>query len=466
MRETWTTGLLVLKVDGVQSARVLFERYRLGNDVNSRCMSWSVGKSILSALFGVACSEGLIGDINVKTVTDYLPQLQGTAYEGVRLNDILQMSSGIKFGEEYSSPFSDINRMGYSLAFGWSIESFIKSLKKRDHEPGTYNNYVSMDSQVLGLVLAQVVRARGYTLSSYLEEKIWSKAGFQANATWWLDNDKDQMELAIGTLGITTRDYARFGWLFLNGGLSPATGDRLIAEEWVRASTTADAPHLHPGPNANAGKDCQFCGYGYQWWLPPGDDAPSGPCEAAGDYMVFVHVHVEMKLQHLIYRSVLYSRVYCKVMYRCCYLFTHAHTRECSHTRQLGFTTSSSTCRPETGLSLSRIQVTRARAHPHPHILHTHTRAHPIPPDYFQIDLLQRLEYTCLPIHSSTCMYLQSFVRACAHLHAEFDGFQKQISEPQLRPKRRRRFGGRRKDYHGVACYRSVRETSLTVKHL
>jgi len=150
----------------------------------------------------------------------------------VRLKDI-------KFGEEYSSPFSDINRMGYSLAFGWSIESFIKSLKKRDHEPGTYNNYVSMDSQVLGLVLAQVVRARGYTLSSYLEEKIWSKAGFQANATWWLDNDKDQMELAIGTLGITTRDYARFGWLFLNGGLSPATGDRLIAEEWVRASTTA-----------------------------------------------------------------------------------------------------------------------------------------------------------------------------------------------------------------------------------
>jgi len=232
MRETWKTGLLVLKVDGVQSARVLFERYRLGNDVNSRCMSWSVGKSILSTLFGVACSEGLIGDINVKTVTDYLPQLQGTAYEGVRLKDI-------KFGEEYSSPFSDINRMGYSLAFGWSIESFIKSLKKRDHEPGTYNNYVSMDSQVLGLVLAQVVRARGYTLSSYLEEKIWSKAGFQANATWWLDNDKDQMELAIGTLGITTRDYARFGWLFLNGGLSPATGDRLIAEEWVRASTTA-----------------------------------------------------------------------------------------------------------------------------------------------------------------------------------------------------------------------------------
>jgi len=139
-------------------------------------------------------------------------------------------------------------------------------------------------------------------------------------------------------------------------------------------------------------------------------------------------------------------------------LHTRTHAR--THTRQLGFTTSSSTCRPETGLSLSRIQVTRARAHPHPHILHTHTCTHPIPPDYFQIDLLQRLEYTCLPIHSSTCMHLQSFVRACAHLHAEFDGFQKQSANPNYGQSEESDLEGEEK------TIMALRAIARSVKHL
>jgi CubicO group peptidase (beta-lactamase class C family) len=139
-----------------------------------------------------------------------------------------------------------------------------------------------MDAQVLGLVLTYALRKRGNTLSSYLEEKIWSKGGFQADATWWLDNDKNQMEMAIGTLGITTRDYARFGWLYLNGGLSPFNGERLIPEKWIHDSTHADRPHLQPGPNAHAGVDSQYFGYGFQWWLCPRDE---DPCQAAGDYM-------------------------------------------------------------------------------------------------------------------------------------------------------------------------------------
>ena len=282
LRESWTTGLLVLKVNDVQHAQVLLEHYSLGNDQDSRAMSWSVGKSVVSALFGVACAEGVIGDISRQTVTDFVPQLKGTAYDGVVLKDVLQMSSGLHFDEAYSNPVSDINRMGYYLACGWSIEQFLQGLKKRDHEPGTFNNYVSMDTQVLGLVLTYALRTRGQTLSSYLEEKIWSKGGFQADATWWLDNDTDQMEMAIGTLGITTRDYARFGWLYLNGGLSPFNGERLIPEKWILDSTHADRPHLQPGPNAHAGVDCQYFGYGFQWWLCPRDE---DPCQAAGDYM-------------------------------------------------------------------------------------------------------------------------------------------------------------------------------------
>jgi len=282
LEETWTTGLLVLKVNDIQRAQVLLERYHLGNDQDSRAMSWSVGKSVVSALFGVACAEGVIGDIGIQTVTDHVPQLKGTAYDGVLLKHVLQMSSGLHFDEAYSDPASDINMMGYYLACGWSIEQFVRRLKKRDHEPGTFHHYVSMDAQVLGLVLTAALRTRGHTLSSYLEAKIWSKGGFQADATWWLDNDATQMELAIGSLGITTRDSARFGWLYLNGGLSPSSGERLIPEQWIHDSTHADGPHLQPGPNTRAGADSQYFGYGFQWWLCPCDD---DPIQAAGDYM-------------------------------------------------------------------------------------------------------------------------------------------------------------------------------------
>ncbi len=144
--ETWTTGLIVLKGD-----TVAFEEYYRGNDRDSKAISWSVAKSFVSALIGIAVEEGYIKDIE-DPVTAYVPQLTGTGYDNVAIKDVLEMSSGVRFDETYADFFSDINRMGRVIALNKSLDSFVASLEN-EREPGTFNHYVSMDTQVLGMVL-------------------------------------------------------------------------------------------------------------------------------------------------------------------------------------------------------------------------------------------------------------------------------------------------------------------------
>jgi len=141
-------------------------------------ISWSVGKSFVSALVGIAIEEGYIESIQIP-VSDYVPELKGTGYDGVSLKDVLQMSSGVRFNEDYDDFFSDIKRMGRVIAMGDSINEFAASLE-REREPGTFNHYVSMDTQVIGMVLKATT---GKDLSLYLEEKIWKKIGMQSEET-------------------------------------------------------------------------------------------------------------------------------------------------------------------------------------------------------------------------------------------------------------------------------------------
>lgn len=272
LQDRWTTGLVVIKIDSVTKARILHESYGHGNDIQSRCVSWSMCKSFISAMVGIAVDKGVIGDIVEKTVTDYVPELKRTGYDGVTLKNLLQMSSGVAFNENYFNPFSDINVMGYTLALGWSMDSFVATLK-RERDQGIFNHYVSIDTQVLAMVLT---RAANTSLSDFAEEHLWSKVGFEYSATWVRDNKVNQMELGFGILGVTTRDYARFGWLYHNRGLSPATGDRVLSENWVMASLHPDAPHLMPGEQ-NLLSDYPTFGYGYQWWLCPQEHNPSLP---------------------------------------------------------------------------------------------------------------------------------------------------------------------------------------------
>ena len=183
--ETDTSGLLVL-VDG----EIVHERYALTGGPDVHWISWSVAKSFVSALVGIALDEGHIGSIE-EPITDYVPELAGSAYDGVAIRDILQMSSGASWDEDYGAVDSDITRFGFNIAIGGSMDDFTATLT-RDREPGTYNRYNSIDTQALGMLL---VRATGRSLSSYLEEKIWQPLRMENDAYWLLDDPG--MELAL-----------------------------------------------------------------------------------------------------------------------------------------------------------------------------------------------------------------------------------------------------------------------------
>jgi CubicO group peptidase (beta-lactamase class C family) len=271
LADSGTTGLLVLK-DGVIKA----EQYYLGNAADKQHISFSVAKSFISALLGIAIEDGLISSIE-QPITDYVPELKGSGYDGVRIKDILQMSSGVKFNEDYGDFNSDINRFSRATAFGTSLDEFSASLV-REKEPGTYNHYVSIDTQVLGMLLTRVT---GKPLSDYLQDKIWQPLGMEYQA-FWLEDDEG-MELALGGLNVSLRDYAKLGWLYLNKG---KWGDaQIVPEQWVIDSITPDAPHVMPGKN-NPASSSSF-GYGYQWWIPLGADDEFA---AQGIYHQFIYV--------------------------------------------------------------------------------------------------------------------------------------------------------------------------------
>ena len=264
-----TTGLLVLKDD-----RLVYETYWLGNDATTQTISWSVVKSVVSALMGIALHEGAIRSVE-DPVTQYVPGLAGSGYDGVRIKDVLQMSSGVRWNEDYSDPQADINVFGRVFRRGESLDAFAARCV-RGREPGTYNLYNSTDTHVIGMVLRH---ATGRSLSDYLKEKLWDPIGAEADAFWIVD-DKGA-EMAGGGLNAVLRDYARLGLLYQNGGA--LNGTQIVPESWVKASVTPDAPHLMPGPRPSA---LLPSGYGYQWWVP--DD--SGVFAAIGIYNQYVYV--------------------------------------------------------------------------------------------------------------------------------------------------------------------------------
>ena len=192
------------------------------------------------------------------------------------IKHVLQMSSGVGFNEDYGDPFSDINRMGPTMALG-SLLDFAATLE-RARPPGTLQHYVSVDTQVLGTIL---VRATGQDLTAYASEKIWQPLGMEFDAVWLLDGTG--MEWAFGGLNVSLRDFARFGWLYLNGG--SRNGRQIVPEAWVHASITPDAPHLMPGDDR--------MGYGYQWWIPAGSD---GDFMALGVYGQNIYVDPKSEL--------------------------------------------------------------------------------------------------------------------------------------------------------------------------
>jgi len=272
---TDTTGLLILKDDAV-----VFEQYWRGNTAATQWIAWSVSKSFTSALVGIAVHDGLIKSVE-DPITRYVPELKGSAYDGVRIKDALQMSSGARWNEDYSDFHSDINRFGRAFALGGSLDEFAGTLT-REFAPGAFNRYNTMDSQVLGMVLR---RTTGKSESEYVQEKLWSPLGMESDA-YWITDDQG-VEFAAGGLIATLRDLAKLGRLYLNEGRW--NGTQIVPAEWVHGSVTPDAPHLMPGKRASA--DSAW-GYGYQWWVPDS----SGAYSAVGIYNQFVYVNPALHL--------------------------------------------------------------------------------------------------------------------------------------------------------------------------
>jgi len=268
---TDTSALLIL--DG---GKVRFEEYYLtgGRDVN--WLSMSVSKSFISALIGIALHEGDIETLDAP-ITQYVPELKGSAYDGVAIVDVLEMSSGAAWNEDYADSESDIMRMGKIMGLGGSLDEFTATLKP-ERAPGTFNQYNSADTQALGMLLS---RATGKSITDYMQEKLWEPLGMESNAYWMVDDH--QVEMAFGGLNATARDYAKIGELFRNKG--NWQGIEIVDPEWVAASTHATKAHLLPGDNPASDYPM---GYGYQWWLMDGEE---GEFSAIGVYNQFIYVN-------------------------------------------------------------------------------------------------------------------------------------------------------------------------------
>ena len=217
------TALLVLK-DG----KIAYEDYEMGNTQSTRWMSMSMVKTITSSLAGAAIRQGYIHGID-DPVTRYVAKLKGSAYDGVSIRYLLEMASGVKWDETYTNPASDRRRM-LAAQIDQRPGAIMDLMAKlpRSGAPGTIWNYSTGETFVAGAVVRAAV---GRPLAQYLSERIWTKAGMEADATWWLESP-DGLEIGGSGLSATLRDYGRFGLFLMNDGV--ARGERILPEGWVR----------------------------------------------------------------------------------------------------------------------------------------------------------------------------------------------------------------------------------------
>jgi CubicO group peptidase (beta-lactamase class C family) len=263
-------ALIVLK-----NGRVGFEHYEAGYDAATRWMSMSMAKSISSALVGAAIQDGLIGSIK-DPIDRYVPQLAGTGYEGVSIQHILQMSSGVRWDDTHTDPASERRQMlelQISQQPG-AILDYIATLP-RVAEPGAMWNYSTGETHIVGALLRA---ATGRWLADYLSEKIWSPCGMESDATWWLESAQG-LEVAGSGVSATLRDYARVGLFMMNDGV--VDGREILAPGWARDS---GASRLIGGKRVD---------YGYMWWAVPDatGSLADGAFSARGIFGQFIYIN-------------------------------------------------------------------------------------------------------------------------------------------------------------------------------
>lgn len=259
-----TRGIVI-----IHKGELIYERYADGTDAHTLFTSMSVAKSITATLVGLAEGDGLIQALD-DPLTGYLPELKGTAYDGVTIEQALQMSSGIKFTETYGPGdlVTDIGVfMGSSVISNLMPANEAAAIFNRIHEPGTVFNYNTAETQILG---ALVHRVTGKPLAQYFSERIWQPLGQSHDATWALDAPRG-MEMAGCCINMAVRDYARLGELYRLDGMWQ--GQRLLPQGWVKRATQSSKPHVMPGKLFD---DDDYIGYQYQWWTRENDYSAQG----------------------------------------------------------------------------------------------------------------------------------------------------------------------------------------------
>ncbi|HEY3064173.1 MAG TPA: serine hydrolase [Methylomirabilota bacterium] len=272
-------GLLVVK-DGV----VQLERYQYDRKPSDRFTSQSMAKSITALAVGIAQHEGRIQSLD-DPAERYAPALKGTVLGQTTLRNLLRMASGMKYEQTYDGRTGDTPRFGKAIA-AVGIEAAIRTITDREVEQGTRFYYASPHTVVLAAVLRG---ATGMTLSKYLTARLWQAIGAEDSASWYAD--RTELEVALGNFNATLRDYARLGVVLANDGVRPddPSGQPIVPREFL-----LEATDWKRGPAAfRPGNATPYWGYGYQFWLFPGERRRFA---MVGVYGQSVFVDPELKL--------------------------------------------------------------------------------------------------------------------------------------------------------------------------
>ncbi|OAA77258.1 Beta-lactamase/transpeptidase-like protein [Akanthomyces lecanii RCEF 1005] len=254
--DTDTAALLVF-VDG----QVRYERYLLTGGPKVNWLSMSVAKSFVSCLVGIAVDEGFIASIK-EPISKYVPVQPKTAYDGVSIKDVLHMSSGARWNEDYSDRDSEIFQINQAiLGKGSGLDGFVARMA-RESAPDTVCRYNSGETQILGALIAH---ATNRSVTEYMTDKLIQPLGFESPSFWV--TDMLGTEMVYAGLNMTARDFAKLGELYRNDGMWQ--GKRIISASWIRESTTIDSPIREAGQPIVGGHSFDL-GYGYQWWIPAG----------------------------------------------------------------------------------------------------------------------------------------------------------------------------------------------------
>lgn len=267
MTEQKVAGFLIL-----QDGKIRLERYALGFDEASRWSSQSVAKSVTSTLVGVAIKDGYINSVE-DLVTDYIPDLRGSAYDSVTIHQLLTMTSGVRWYESFTDPNSDLFKY-YNVPIDSGLDQTVSYMRKlpSEAEPGTKWVYKTGETNLIGVLVSA---ATGQTLSHYLSSKIWIPYGMEQNASWIIN--QSGQELAGCCLQMALRDFARYGQFVLDDG--HINGESVVPDDWFETATHAQVG-LWPG-----------WGYGYQWWA-----LWDGTFKALGIHGQMIHIDPARKL--------------------------------------------------------------------------------------------------------------------------------------------------------------------------